>query len=190
MTTQTSSNAASDSDLASALAKAELLFDRHAIEARISRMAAQIDADYAGKKPVYLTLMQGGMWFASLLSMQMKTQLECDYLHASRYQGQMQGDQVQWLRRPSLNLQGRTVLLVDDILDEGHTLEVVRQYCLDAGASQVRIAVLCRKKHGRCALSVPADYVGVDLPDRFVFGLGMDYYEQGRNLPGIYALPL
>ena len=179
--------------LREALKKAELLYDRHALDARIARLAAQIDADFAADAspdcpPVYLTLMQGGMWFSALLALQLKTPFVSDYLHASRYRGQVQGDSVQWLHQPELELQGRQVLLIDDILDEGHTLEVVRAYCLAAGAAQVRIAVLCRKKHGRCFLSVPADYVGVDLPDRFVFGFGMDYYEQGRQLPAIYAL--
>ena len=193
MTELNSPSQSPNPSLAEALQKAELLYERPAIEARIARLAAQIDADFAAcgagdLPPVYLSMMHGGMWFSALLALQLRTQFVSDYLHASRYQGQMRGDSVQWLRRPSVSLQGRQVLLIDDILDEGHTLEVVRAYCLEQGAKQVRIAVLCRKKHGRCALSVPADYVGTDLPDRFVFGFGMDYYEQGRQLPAIYAL--
>ena len=80
------------------------------------------------------------------------------------------------------------VLLVDDILDEGHTLLAVKQWCLEQGATDVRVAVLTVKRHDRCVPGVTADYVGVEVADRYVFGFGMDYHEQGRNLPGIYAL--
>jgi hypoxanthine phosphoribosyltransferase len=80
------------------------------------------------------------------------------------------------------------VLLVDDIVDEGHTLAAVRAWCIGEGARDVRIATLAVKQHGRCVPGLCADYAGVDVPDRYVFGYGMDYHEQGRNLPAIYAL--
>ena len=87
-----------------------------------------------------------------------------------------------------MDLAGRTVLLVDDILDEGHTLKAVREDCLRRGAKRVLIASLCSKKHGRLVEGIASDFNGVELPDRYVFGYGMDYHEQGRNLPAIYAL--
>lgn len=174
--------------LAQALKTAELLFDRAALEARIVQLAAQIDADYADERPLFLTVMHGGMMFASLLALQMRTELEFDYLHATRYRGKTRGAGLTWLRHPQVPMLGRRVLLVDDILDEGQTLLEVRQACLREGASDVRIAVLTRKDHDRCVPGIAADYIGVDVPDRYVFGFGMDYYEQGRNLPGIFAL--
>ena len=85
-------------------------------------------------------------------------------------------------------MQGRRVLLADDILDEGHTLLAVKRWCEDQGAADVRVAVLAEKLHDRRVEGVCADYVGVEVPDRYVFGYGMDYHEQGRNLPAIYAL--
>jgi hypoxanthine phosphoribosyltransferase len=85
-------------------------------------------------------------------------------------------------------MSGRDVLLVDDILDEGHTISAIRAHCEMQGAREVRVAVLCEKRHGRCIPGLKADYVGVEVPDRYVFGFGMDYYEQGRNLPAIYAI--
>ena len=85
-------------------------------------------------------------------------------------------------------MRGRRVLLADDILDEGHTMLAVKRWCEDQGAEDVRIAVLAVKVHGRCVDGIEADYVGLDVPDRYVFGYGMDYHEQGRNLPAIYAL--
>jgi len=85
-------------------------------------------------------------------------------------------------------MHGRRVLLADDILDEGHTLLAIKQWCEDQGAADVRVAVLAVKVHDRCVEGIEADYVGVEVPDRYVFGYGMDFQEQGRNLPAIYAL--
>ena len=174
--------------LSDALVKAELLFDQATINAAIDAMASQIDADYAGQRPLFLTVMHGGMLFASQLALRIKTDLEFDYLHATRYRGKTSGAGLTWLRHPQVPMAGRRVLLVDDILDEGHTLKAVVEACLAEGAAEVKVAVLTRKDHARCVEGVCADYIGIDVPDRYVFGYGMDYYEQGRNLPGIYAL--
>lgn len=174
--------------LAEVLPKADIIHDRAALDSAIARMAAEIDSDYAGAHPLYLPVMHGGMLFASLLALQIRTDLEFDYLHATRYRGNTRGAGLTWLRHPQVPLRGRRVLLVDDILDEGHTLKAVREACHAEGAEEVRIAVLARKDHDRCVPGMVADYVGVDVPDRYVFGFGMDYREQGRNLPAIYAL--
>src|SRR5690606_25968253 len=97
-------------------------------------------------------------------------------------------DLLAWLHRPATPMRGRRVLLVDDILDEGHTLFAVERWCEDQNAADVRIAVLAEKIHDRRIDGVDADYCGVEVPDRYVFGFGMDYHGQGRNLPAIYAL--
>ena len=174
--------------LAAVLPKADLIHDRAVLQAAIGRMAAQIRGDYAGDRPLFLTVMHGGMIFASLLALELGFDVEFDYLHATRYRGKTSGGGLQWLRHPTVPMIGRRVLLVDDILDEGHTLAAVRRACLAEGAGEVRIAVLTRKLHDRCVPDLVADYIGVDVPDRYVFGFGMDYHEQGRNLPGVYAL--
>ena len=180
-------------DLRAALATAEVIHDRVALEAAIERMASEIAPEYANdaKPPLYLTVMHGGLPFAASLAMELGTlgiDLEFDYLHATRYRGQTSGSGLAWLHRPATPLQGRRVLLADDILDEGHTLLAVRRWCEDQGAADVHVAVLAVKVHDRCVEGVRADYVGVEVPDRYVFGYGMDYHEQGRNLPAIYAL--
>lgn len=179
-------------DLAAALANADLIFDRRPLEQAIARMAGSIRADYDnGDVPVYLTVMHGGLPFAAQLAMELGAlglDLEFDYLHATRYRGETSGGELVWKHRPATSLKGRRVLLADDILDEGHTLAAIRQWCVEQGARDVRIAALAVKKHDRCVEGVCADYVGVEVPDRYVFGYGMDYHEQGRNLPAIYAL--
>lgn len=179
-------------DLAAALANSDLIFDRRPLEQAIARMAGSIRADYDNSDvPVYLTIMHGGLPFAAQLAMELGAlglDLEFDYLHATRYRGETSGGELVWKHRPATALKGRRVLLADDILDEGHTLAAIRQWCLEQGARDVRIAALAVKKHDRCVDGVCADYVGVEVPDRYVFGYGMDYHEQGRNLPAIYAL--
>lgn len=178
--------------LAVALANAQVLFDRATLEAAIARVAGEIRAAYAdGEVPLYLTVMNGGLPFAAQLAFALGERgldLEFDYLHATRYRGRTSGSGLAWLHRPATPMHGRKVLLADDILDEGHTLLAVRQWCEDAGALEVRIAVLAEKVHDRCVAGIHADHVGVQVPDAYVFGYGMDYHEQGRNLPAIYAL--
>ena len=175
-----------------ALQTARVLFDRHALKAAILRMADEIRPAYAdGEVPLYITVMNGGMPFASQLGFALGERgldLEFDYLHATRYRGQTSGSGLAWLHRPATPMRGRKVLLVDDILDEGHTLLAVKHWCEDQDAAEVRIAVLAEKVHDRCVEGIVADHVGVQVPDAYVFGYGMDYYEQGRNLPVIFAL--
>jgi hypoxanthine phosphoribosyltransferase len=174
--------------LAEALQNAQLIHDRAQLDAAIARMGRDIDAALAGEVPVYLSVMHGGLIFSGALALAVKTDLEFDYAHATRYRGETEGGELQWRRKPTTSLQGRTVLLADDILDEGYTLRAVRDWCLAQGAKRVLIAVLCQKLHDRTAPGIHADFCGVEVPDRYVFGFGMDYHEQGRNLPGIYAL--
>jgi hypoxanthine phosphoribosyltransferase len=171
-----------------ALQNADLLFDRAAIEKEIARMGAEIDVALAGERPVFLTVMHGALIFAAQLALSIRTDLEFDYVHATRYRGDTVGHELHWLRRPEVPLQGRTVLLVDDILDEGHTLKAVRDACMAMGAVRVLVVAMCTKLHDRRVAGIEADFNGVDLPDRYVFGYGMDYYEQARNLPAVYAL--
>lgn len=175
-------------DLETALRNSDRLFDEAEIDRAIARIAVDIRNDYAGARPLYLTLMHGGMLFASKLSLEVGIDVEFDYLHATRYRGALVGSGLAWLHRPSTPLEGRRVLIADDILDEGHTLKAVRNWCEDQGAADVRIAVLCVKNHDRRVEGIDADYIALEVPDAYVYGYGMDYYEQGRNLPGIYAL--
>jgi hypoxanthine phosphoribosyltransferase len=176
-------------ELALALQNSELLFDEEDIDDAVEGIAARIRTDFeTGERPVYLTLMHGGMLFASNLALSLGIDLEFDYLHATRYRGAITGSGLAWLHRPATSLQGRRVLIADDILDEGHTLKAVRDWCEDQGAAEVKIAVLCVKIHDRRVEGIDADYIALEVPDRYVYGYGMDYHEQGRNLPGIYAL--
>src|SRR5690348_8983103 len=135
--------------LADALKNSEVLFDRAELEQVIARIALEINRDYLDQHPVLLTVMHGGMIFASLLSLELGFDVEFDYLHATRYRGATTGSGLAWLHRPATPLEGRRVLIADDILDEGHTLKAVKHWCEDQGAIDVRIAVLAVKNHAR-----------------------------------------
>ncbi|MGN6383571.1 MAG: hypoxanthine-guanine phosphoribosyltransferase [Dyella sp.] len=174
--------------LTEALAHSDLLVDRPTIDAMITRMGGEIDAALDGERALFLTVMNGALMFAGQLALAIRTDLEFDYVHATRYRGATTGHDLHWLREPLVPMTGRTVLLVDDILDEGHTLKAVRDDCLRRGARRVLIASLCTKRHDRLVEGIASDFNGIELPDRYVFGYGMDFHEQGRNLPGIYAL--
>ncbi|TXH73615.1 MAG: hypoxanthine-guanine phosphoribosyltransferase [Lysobacteraceae bacterium] len=184
--------------LAQVLPDADLIHDRATLERAILRVADEVRADYApeaasggSSRPLFVTIMHGGMPFAAQLAFALGERgldLEFDYLHATRYRGHTSGSGLAWLHRPATSMRDRRVLLADDILDEGHTLLAVKRWCEDQGAADVRVAVLAVKRHDRRVDGIDADYVGVEVPDRYVFGYGMDYREQGRNLPAIYAL--
>ncbi|ALJ27702.1 MULTISPECIES: hypoxanthine-guanine phosphoribosyltransferase [Stenotrophomonas] len=176
--------------LEQAVAQADLLVDRPAIDKAIAGIADAIARDYKGEVPVFLSIMNGALPFAGQLALELGARgqdAQFDYMQASRYHGESGGELV-WKHRPVSSLFGRRVLLVDDILDEGFTLQGVRDWCLEQGATDVRIAVLTVKKHDRCLDGVKADYAGIELPDRFVFGFGMDVSESLRSLPAIYAM--
>lgn len=177
--------------LSEALPRSEIVVDRDTIHDGINRIAHEIAADYGDEPPVMMTVLNGGLPFAAFLAMALgDTGLDVtfDYVHATRYQGETRGSELVWKAKPTSNLAGRRVLLTDDILDEGLTLLIVRDWILEQGAKDVRIAALSVKQHDRAVKGLVADYVAVDVPDRYVFGFGMDYYEQGRNLPDIWAL--
>lgn len=181
------------SDLRTALEHADVVHTPEVIRAAIARLATRIHADYRDTQPapLFLTVMNGGLPFAAELALALGHKgldLTLDYLHATRYRGALRGSALHWLHRPQTPLAGRRVIVADDILDEGQTLLEIRRWCLAEGAADVRIAVMAVKCHGRCVPGIEAEYVGLEVPDRYVFGYGMDYHEQGRNLPAIYAL--
>jgi len=180
---------ASEHPLAAVRPYAECIHDRTAIESAIARMGGDIGKALQGERAVFLTVMNGGLFFAAPLALAIGCDLELDYVHATRYGEATVGREVRWLHRPRTRLAGRTVILADDILDEGYTLAALRSHCLAEGARRVLVAVLCEKRHDRRVPGLAADFVGMEVPDRYVFGYGLDYYGQGRNLPAIYALP-
>jgi hypoxanthine phosphoribosyltransferase len=164
------------------------LHEPEAVHQALDRMAEAITAELGDSLPVVLCVLTGGIIPTGHILTRLSFPLETDYLHATRYRGETSGEEVDWVSKPGISLQGRTVLVIDDILDEGHTLAQVLDFCRDAGASRVFTAVLIEKQHDRRVPGVSADFVGLQVEDRYVFGFGMDYKNYMRNLNGIYAL--
>lgn len=174
--------------LASILDSADTLVSQTRVNAALDRMAAQIESDYRGRVPVLVGVMVGGVMPLAWLAQRLTIPVQIDYLHATRYRGGTRGGELHWIAHPRQDLKGRDVIIIDDILDEGITLAEVKAALLAEGVGSIRIAVLVKKLHERNVAGLEADYVGVEVPDRYVFGCGMDYQEYFRQYPAIYAL--
>lgn len=169
--------------------EADCLFGAAEVEAALDRMAAEITARLGNSNPLVYAVMNGALILAGRILPRLPFPLEVAYLHATRYGHQTQGTLLDWRVRPTQDLRGRTVLVLDDILDEGHTLHAIIEHLKHEGAARVYSAVLTHKLHNRKAYQgMRADFTGLDVADRFLFGCGMDYKGYWRNAPGIYAV--
>lgn len=169
------------------LEHSDLVVPAGEIDAAIRRLAQEIGRECAESYPLLLTVMGGAVVFAGRLLPLLRFPLDLDYLHATRYGGATQGSGIEWRVTPPRAVAGRNVLLLDDILDAGHTLAAIKTRLLKEGAHSVRCAVLVEKILA-ADKPVRAEYVGVRIPDRFVFGCGMDARGFWRNLPEIRAM--
>lgn len=157
------------------------------VEAAISRMAVEIQAQFKDRYPLVLVVMGGAVVFAGQLLPKLHLPLDLDYLHATRYGSATSGGGIEWRVEPPGGVRGRAVLVLDDILDGGHTMCAIRDRLLELGASSVHCAVLVEKTL-QTGKPIKADFVGLRIPDRFVFGCGMDAKGFWRNLPEIRAM--
>jgi len=169
------------------LADAEQLCSAAAVAEAVARIAEEVTEQLAGRHPLVMAVMGGAVVFAGHLLPKLVFPLEFDYLHATRYKRGTTGGTLHWRVEPDGIVAGRTVLVVDDILDEGITMAAIKRRLLEQGAEAVYTAVLVEKDLGR-EKPIAADFVGVTLPDRYLFGFGMDVKGAWRNLPAIYAL--
>jgi hypoxanthine phosphoribosyltransferase len=170
-------------------AEADCVASPAAVDAAFDRLAGEVTARLKNANPLIYTVMNGGLIVAGRLIPKLDFPLELAYLHATRYGHALNGTFLDWRIRPAQNLAGRTVLIIDDVLDEGHTLDAICQSVRAAGAAEVLTAVLVHKVHERKAKpGMRADFTGLDAPDRFLFGCGMDYKGYWRNAAGIYAV--
>jgi hypoxanthine phosphoribosyltransferase len=173
------------------LARAEELVSPDTVQAAVSKVAdvlnARFDNDDTGSFPLVLGVMGGAVVFTGSLLPQLRFPLEFDYIHVTRYGDQDRGGEVVWKVIPRQDVTGRTIIVVDDILDEGETLAHVKQRLLGMGAAEVILAVFADKDLGR-AKPVQADIVGLTIPNKFVVGFGMDAHGYWRNLPGLWVI--
>lgn len=170
---------------------AEEIFDAATVRDAVKKVADTLNERFGNPEdeafPLVLGVMGGAVVFTGQLLTQLDFPLEFDYIHVTRYGDDDQGGQVVWKVIPRSNVAGRTIIVVDDILDEGETLAHVKQRLLDMGAAEVILAVFADKDIKR-AKPVQADIVGLTIPNKFVVGFGMDVYGYWRNLPGLWAI--
>lgn len=169
---------------------AELIHDHQEVAQAFERMAAEITAQYADKRPLVLGVMIGGIIPAGQLLPRLDFPLEVDYIHATRYRNETRGGDLIWHALPSTPFEARDIIVVDDILDEGFTLAGILDALRHGGARSVATAVLVDKLHDRKHEGISADFVGLEVEDRYLFGGGMDCKGLGRNAAGIYAVDL
>ncbi len=167
--------------------RATCLYNSDQVEKALKAMAYEIHQDLEDKDPLVLCVLIGGVVLTGKLLTLLDFPLQVDYIHATRYGDNTSGSEIQWVSKPRVSLKGRTVLIVDDILDHGVTLAEIVKYCKDQGAAEIRTAVLVEKEVARKPDAVQkAHYTGITVEDRYVFGYGMDYKGYLRNAPGIF----
>lgn len=172
------------------LKRSQCILSADEVDAAIGRVASGLKQALrdSGEYPLALVLMRGGLIFAGHLLPQLDFPLEIGYVDVSRYGSNTRGGELHWRVDAFENVKGRTVLLIDDILDAGVTLAAVRERLVKEGAQRVLIAVFVDKQNG-LVKPVQADFCGATVPDCYVFGFGMDVHGLWRNLPAVYALP-
>lgn len=168
-------------------ANARLLFDEAQCQTALKRMAEEIDAVLHDAHPLVLSVMGGAVVFSGQLLPLLRFALDFDYIHVSRYGQDLCGHDLRWIRAPQKSVEGRDVLILDDILDEGHTMNAIYEKVLELGAASCRSAVFADKQLTK-PKPITADFVGLSVPDCYVFGFGMDVQGAWRNLPAIYCL--
>jgi len=166
---------------------ADVVCDEASVQQALHRLAEEITLRLRERFPLVLSVMGGSVVFSGQLLPLLRFPLEFDYVHATRYDGTTRGGTLIWKVMPHLPVKGRSVLVLDDILDVGDTMAAIKRRLLEDGAAEVLCAVFADKDLGR-PKPIRADFVGVTVPDRYVFGFGMDVEETWRNLPAIYAL--
>ncbi|MBC8243698.1 MAG: hypoxanthine phosphoribosyltransferase [Verrucomicrobia bacterium] len=166
---------------------ARVLVSEEEIRRRVSELAEQVQTDFAGRDLVVVGLLTGTLMFLADLVREIDLPLRLDFIGVSSYRDGTESAELVFTKELKLDVNGRDVLLVDDILDTGKTLRAVIDKLNGMAPRQIRTCVLLSKK-ARREYDIPADYIGFEIPDEFVVGYGLDYAEKYRNLPSIGVL--
>ena len=167
---------------------ASLLYDVDAVAQGIAELADRVADDCENDFPLVLCVMNGGLYLTGQLLRHWEFPLTVDYVHATRYRLATLGKDVLWKAYPQNEIRDRNVLIIDDIYDQGYTLEEIRGYCLKHGAKSCYSVFLIGKTHDRRTADVQPDYVGLECGDCYVYGAGMDLNSHFRNLSSIYYI--
>jgi hypoxanthine phosphoribosyltransferase len=176
-------------DVQSVFNQATCIYSKQEVELALDKMALAITEAVSDSYPIFLCVVVGGMIPLGSLLTRIVFPLEVNYIHATRYQGETSGGELYWKAKPTCDLKGRTIVIVDDILDSGLTLAAIINFCHEQGAKKVYTSVLVDKQHAREQAGLEhADFTGLTVANQYVFGYGMDYRGYLRNAPGIFAV--
>ena len=170
------------------LENSRVLFNREEVAAAVQKMADEINEYYGDEPLILISVLTGAIIPAAWLITKLKMPIQMDFVHATRYRGGLYGAELEYRVPPRLDLNGTNVLIVDDIFDEGNTLAAIKGSVEKRDAGTVKMAALVRKDHDRGLPRDYVDFVGMDVPDVYVFGFGMDAYEEWRHLDEIWVL--
>lgn len=166
------------------LENVKVLYDEETLQSRIAELAKQIDEDYKGETVTIISVLKGAVFFTVDLVKKMNTQIELEVMQVSSYEGTESTGKIKVKKDLDYSIEGKHVLIVEDIIDTGHTLKHLKEYLLSKNPASLKLAVLADKKERR-EVDVDIDYTGFVIPNKFVVGYGFDYDEIGRNLPYI-----
>lgn len=161
-----------------------VLLGEDEIQAKIAEVAKKIDADYAGEEVIVISILKGAVFFTVDLVKKMKTPIQLEVMQVSSYSGTESTGELIVKKDLDCDIEGKNVLIVEDIIDTGITLSYLKEYLLSKNPKSLKIAVLADKKERR-KVDVDLDYTCFVIPDKFVVGYGFDVDEKGRNIPYI-----
>lgn len=165
----------------------KVMISEEELQARITELAGQIDKDYEGKEVVVISILNGAVFFTTDLLKKMKTPVELEFIQVSSYKGTESTGEIKIKKDLDRSIQGKHVLITEDIIDTGYTLKSLTEYLSDKNPASLKIAVLIDKK-ARRKVNINVDYVAFNIEDKFVIGYGLDYDDKYRNLPYIATL--
>ncbi len=166
----------------------DLIFSASQIKTAVEKMGFELEAKLQNKSAIFICVMNGGVTLTADLARCVETDIRFDYLQVARYRDKTVGGSLHWLKEPHISLENETVVLVDDIYDEGYTMEELVSYCQSQGAKRVITVVLLYKQKSSPQAGNKPDIYGLQVEDRYVYGYGMDYKGYLRNMPAIYAI--
>ncbi len=164
-----------------------LLISRDEIAQRVQELAAQISRDYSDRRPLLVGVLKGAFVFLSDLIRAMSISVEVDFVRLASYGSGTSSDRLRFLHRLRSNVKGRDVLIIEDIVDAGYTTSWLMDYLWQKSPASVKLCALLDKSERR-QVPLNIDYLGFRVPDKFVVGYGIDFNEDYRHLPDVYAL--
>jgi hypoxanthine phosphoribosyltransferase len=165
----------------------DILISREQIAAKVAELGARISADFAGQPVVLIGVLKGAAIFLADLARHISLDVSFDFIAVSSYRNSTQSGELQLIKDMDESVEGKNVILVEDILDTGVTLTYLKKLLLARQPRVLKVATLL-DKHAARKVPVEADYVGFEIPDQFVVGYGLDFAQRYRNLPHVYVM--